>query len=95
MVGSDETSLLKKKSIPVTMAYPVTIPRLASSRSKAEFLERLGMTETDTNHRRLYEAMKVGTPGFPWRSRPLRKRLLKTLVRMTASPVEIGCRAMG
>jgi len=50
------------------MAYPGAIERLAPSRSKAEFLERLGLREDIPDHRRLYELMKVRFlygPTFP------------------------------
>lgn len=35
-------------------------PALAQSESKARFFERLGMSERDERHRRLYAMMKVG-----------------------------------
>ena len=45
------------------MSYLGSIERLAPSRSKAEFLERLGLREDIPEHRDLYERMKVCGPG--------------------------------
>lgn len=42
----------------------MTLPRLAPSKSKAEFYQRLGLSESIDAHKQLYEAMKVGSEVY-------------------------------